>query len=224
MKKTKKESPKPGVAYTEQTLPEYCDLLVSRDKRIGQVIKEIGYPPFWHRAPVFESLVMIILEQQVSLASAFAVFQKLKDRLGVINPKNILKMTDEDFKDCGFSRQKRTYVAGLAEEAASNRLNLGKIKLQDEETIRKELTRIKGIGQWTADIYLLSCLHKLDVFPVGDLALVKSMAQAGFIKPKDSKESILKKTEKYRPYRSIFTILMWHRYIRKNNIKVQFDL
>ncbi|MBU2510397.1 DNA-3-methyladenine glycosylase 2 family protein [bacterium] len=210
--------------FGKEDLNDLCDLLAAKDKRIKQILIEFGYPPFWHRNPEFQSLVMIILEQQVSLASAFSTFQKLKEKLVDITPENIQKMSDDDFKTCGFSRQKKTYVEGLADEVANDRLNLEQLKSEDAGTIRKKLLKIKGIGNWTVDIYLLSCLHKLDIFPIGDLALIKSMVQAKIIKETDSKEDILRKTEKLKPYRSIFTIIMWHRYIKSNNIQVQFDL
>jgi DNA-3-methyladenine glycosylase II len=167
---------------------------------------------------------MIILEQQVSLASAFSVYQKLQEVLGTVTPEAILNLTEDHFKRCGFSRQKKAYVLGLADEVANNRLDLEQLPREDIDTIRTKLMRLKGIGHWTTDIYLLSCLHKLDVFPIGDLALIKSMTQAGFTSEKDSKETILRKTKKFQPHRSIFTILLWHRYIRNNNIKVPFDL
>ncbi len=210
--------------YTRKTFKGFCDKIAAKDKKISQIIEEFGYPEFWHREPEFQSLVMIILEQQVSLASAFSTFEKLKEKLSDITPEAVLKMNDDDFKSCGFSRQKKAYVRGLADEIINNRLNLKQLNREDADTIRKNLIKIKGIGNWTVDIYLLSCLHKLDLFPIGDLALIKSMTQAKFIKEKDSKETILRKVKKFQPFRSIFTILLWHRYIRKNNIKVQFDL
>lgn len=210
--------------YTKETLNQFCDHLAAKDKRIRQIITDLGYPPFWHREPGFESLVKIILEQQVSLASAFSVHQKLQETLGAITPEAILNLTEDGFKRCGFSRQKKAYVLGLAEAVDCKRLNLDTLPDQDIDTIRTELTKLKGIGHWTTDVYLLSCLHKLDVFPIGDLALIKSMVQAGFIKEKESRESILRKTKKFQPYRSIFTVLLWHRYIRTNKIKVPFDL
>ena len=210
--------------YDKTGLIEACDRLAKKDRRIQQILERTGYPPFWHREPGFESLVMIILEQQVSLASAFSVYSKLKGRLGDITPEAVLGMTDDDFAYCGFSRQKKAYVSGLASEIAHNGLDLEQLADKPSETIRQRLIEIKGIGHWTADIYLLSCLHKQDVFPVGDLALIKAMRQAGFVRAGDKKESILRKVNRFKPYRSIFTIIMWHCYIRDNNITPPFDL
>ncbi len=210
--------------YNGESLRLYCDKLAKRDKRIKGILGEIGYPPFWHRDPGFKSLVMIILEQQVSLASAFSTYQKLETLLKEISPGRVLGMSDAQFKSCGFSRQKMSYVRGLAEELEAGRLDLDTLNNLDITSLRKELLNIKGIGNWTVDVYLLSCLHKLDVFPIGDLALIKSMIQAGFIKDSDSKESIQRRVMRYKPYRSIFTIILWFRYIKVNNIKIQFDL
>jgi len=209
----------PQATFTQENYQSYCDILAGNDDRIKQIISTIGYPPFWKRQKGFEGLVRIILEQQVSLASAFAVYQKLK-RITSIVPENILKLSDKDFKACGFSRQKTRYVRILAQEIVKNRLDLPSLNTLPDETVREKLKTVTGIGDWSADIYLLFGLNRLDIFPVGDLALVKSMNHKGFIKKTDSKEAIIKTASAFKPFRSVFTMLMWHAYIVKNNIKV----
>ncbi len=205
-------------SYTEDDFTFYCDLLAAKDKRLKQVITDYGYPPFWHRPPGYESLVRIILEQQVSLASAFACFWKLKKKVGNITPKKVLSLSDNDLKECGFSRQKIEYVRNLALAIAEKKLSLPGLLTKKSDEIREELITIKGIGHWTIDVYLLNCLHKLDIFPVGDLVLIKSLKNTGLIGKKDSKKDILKKAERYKPYRSILSILLWHKYINENGI------
>lgn len=204
--------------YTKDNFTSYCDLLAAKDKTLKQIITDHGYPPFWHRTPGYESLVRIILEQQVSLASALACFQKLKKKVGKITPKRVLPLSDADLKECGFSRQKTQYVRNLALAIEEKKISLPKLSTKKSAEIREELITIKGIGHWTIDVYLLNCVHKLDIFPIGDLVLIKSLKSAGLIGKKDSKEEILKKTEKYKPYRSILSILLWHKYINENGI------
>lgn len=206
--------------YSNSTLSDYCDLLADKDHRIKQILDTFGYPPFWERRTDFEGLVRIILEQQVSLASALAVYKKLKDRVGPITPERLMPLSDETFKSCGFSRQKTRYVRILAEEVQFNGLNLEHLQTEKEITIRDRLIRITGIGQWTCDIYLLLCLNRLDIFPTGDLALVKSMVENHFFDQPPAKEEILALTQAFKPYRSIFAILLWHSYIIRHKINI----
>ncbi len=210
--------------YDKASLSHYCDLLAEREFRIAGIIKKYGYPPFWHREPTFESLVMIILEQQVSLASAFAVYNRLKDQVGMITPDRVAHLTDQKFRSCGISRQKTSYLRGLAEKIKDRSLDLRLVNSLPTEEIRAELIKLKGIGDWTIDVYLMSCLHKLDIFPVGDLVLVKSLRQIGLISEKMPKERIIRRSNKFKPFRSILTILMWHYYINENNLNIPFDL
>ncbi len=204
--------------YTEENLAWYCDQLVAKDNRLKQIVVDYGYPPFWHREPGYEGLVRIILEQQVSLASAFSCFQKLKSKIGQITPIAVLELSESELKFCGFSRQKTQYAKNLAFELDCGKISLSDLLQKDSEKIRETLITIKGIGHWTIDVFLLNCLHKLDVFPIGDLVLIKALREAALIGKTDSKETILKKTTKFRPYRSILSILLWHKYINEKGI------
>lgn len=133
-------------AYTEGDYTVYCDRLAALDGRLARIINERGYPEFWHRAPGFDCLVRIILEQQVSLASAYAAFSKLMGALGEITPAGVLSLSDEALKGCGFSRQKTTYVRALAEEVNSGRLDLDGLATEPDEVVREQLIAVKGIG------------------------------------------------------------------------------
>jgi DNA-3-methyladenine glycosylase II len=162
--------------------------------------------------------VLTILEQQVSLASAYAAYKKLKERLPEITPQNVLQLSDEDLRSCSFTRQKTVYVRELANAIASKQIDLKSFETKENNIVREELIALKGIGNWTIDIYLLHALRRTDVFPIGDLALVNAIRM---IKEKPlTKEEILTLSNKWKPYRSIATMLFWHYYIRKKNIKL----
>lgn len=206
--------------YTKTTFNSYCDLLIQKDERIKKILKMYGYPMVMERKKGFEGLIKIILEQQVSLASALAVYKKLKKIINPITPQKLICLTDSQLKSCGFSRQKMKYARNLAQEIISNNLDMEELQKQSNQTIRERLISIKGIGQWTCDIYLLLCLNRLDLFPTGDLALVKSLVENRFIDTTKSKEKIISISDQFRPYRSIFAIILWHAYISKYNIKI----
>jgi DNA-3-methyladenine glycosylase II len=204
--------------FTNENFPALCDELAAKDKHLKRILTEYGYPPFWTRPNAFETLVLTILEQQVSLASAYAAYKKLKERLPKITPGNLLQLSDEELRSCYFTRQKTVYVRELANAIISKRIDLKSFETKENEVVREELIALKGIGNWTIDIYLLHALQRTDVFPIGDLALVNAIRM---IKEKSlTKEEILKLSSKWKPYRSIATMMFWHYYIKKKNIKL----
>lgn len=172
----------------------------------------------WTRPNRFETLVLTILEQQVSLASAYAAYQKLKERVPKLSPAAFLGLSDEELRSCYFSRQKIVYTRELATAVLSKKVSLKKLEKQGDDVVRKELKALKGIGDWTVDIYLLHALQRTDVFPLGDLALVKALEMVSG--EKRSKEEWEKRAMNWKPYRSIATMLLWHFYIRKKKIKI----
>ncbi|MEO8403620.1 MAG: DNA-3-methyladenine glycosylase 2 family protein [Chitinophagaceae bacterium] len=208
--------------YTEQNFRLLCDLLAKKDKHLKNIIKQHGYPPMWTRPPTFSTLILTILEQQVSLASAFAAFKKLKQKIGTVTPKKILAMTDEELRACYFSRQKIVYARDLANAIESKRLNLKKLSTATEEEIRHELKKIKGIGDWTVDVYLMHALQRTDLFPLGDIALVNSLKQVKELAAHVSKEEMLLIAESWRPYRTIAAMILWHAYIQKRKMIVEW--
>ncbi len=204
-------------SYTALNYKEYCDILAKDNKRLDAIIRSHGYPEFWHREPGFICLVRIILEQQVSLASGKAAFDKLDAFLGGVTSEKVLAHSDDTLRDCGLTRQKSAYIRNWAEAEAAG-LNIdGLADLPDEEVSQK-LIAVKGIGAWTVNVYLIAALHRFDVFPVGDLALVKSMIQNGFLKEKYGKGDVETAAAKFAPYRSIFALLLWHSYLSEKNI------
>ena len=198
-----------------------CDRLCHKDKELKNIIKQHGYPPMWTRPATFQSLILFILEQQVSLASAYAAFKKLKERIGFVTASKIILLSDPELRSCYFSRQKIIYARELAKAVLSKKLVLKKLMNMNEDEIRQELKKIKGIGDWTVDVYLMHSLQRTDLFPLGDIALVNSLKEIKRL-PKDiSKEKMLEIAESWRPYRTIAAMILWHAYIKKGGIKLQ---
>ncbi len=204
----------------EKHFRKLCDWIVAIEPKFQLVIKQFGYPPFWHREPNFANLILTILEQQVSLASAKSAYNKLVERVGAVTPENILKLSDKELRACYFSRQKIIYTRVLATEIVENRLDLNKLNSQTEVEIRSRLIRLKGIGNWTIDIYLLMNLHFADIFPPGDLATIKSVYELELVSPESSKEIIIEFMKKFSPNQSVATYILWHNYIQKRNLKL----
>lgn len=165
----------PILKLTNKNFHQICDELASRDEDLNSIISQFGYPPLWNRPNTFESLVHIILEQQVSLASALAALNKLREKITTKTPENFLGLNNEQLKACYFSRQKTTYARGLAEALVDDRLNLDHLEQLPDDDVRAQLMSLKGIGRWTADIYLIFVLQRPDIFPAGDLAAVNSL-------------------------------------------------
>jgi DNA-3-methyladenine glycosylase II len=204
--------------FTRESLQQFYDRVAGKDKDLKAIINEYGYPPVWIRPNSFETLVLTILEQQISLASAYSAYKKLKERIR-ITPKNLLRLTDEELRNCYLSRQKIVYTRELANAIVNKRISLKKFELFPDDIVRTELKALKGIGDWTVDIYLLHALRRTDVFPAGDLALVNAIKMVNGIQA-ITKEELLELSKRWKPYRSIATMLFWHYYIKKKNIKI----
>jgi DNA-3-methyladenine glycosylase II len=197
-----------------------CDELASNDNDLLFVRQTYGYPPMWTRPNTFETLVHIILEQQVSLASALAALNKLRERIKEITPEGVLLLTDEEFKSCYFSRQKMSYVRYLAKAVLNGMIDLIAIEKLPNEEVRTMLSKLKGIGNWTIDVYLIFVLQRTDVFPIGDLAAVNALKQLKKLPKDTSREALLKITANWQPYRTIATMLLWHYYLSLRKKKV----
>lgn len=198
-----------------------CDRCIQLEPKLDAVIREYGYPPFWHRKPNFATLVLTILEQQVSLAVAKAAFVKLEERIDEVTPENLLQLSDEELRACYFSRQKIIYTRLLAKEIAEGKLNLDEFKTLPEPEIRKRLIRLKGIGHWTIDMYVLMSLHFADIFPPGDLATIKAVYELNLVPAEASKEEITEYMKRFSPYRSVAAYILWHAYIEKRKLTLE---
>ena len=197
---------------THRSLKVATRALATDHRELCVVFESYGVPPLWDREPGFVTLLKIILEQQVSLASAKACFDKLAEKLGDVSPANIIMLSNAELKSVGFSRQKAAYARHLAEAILENRIDLDSLhKLPDAE-VKAELIRLKGVGEWTSDIYLLMALLRPDVMPRGDIALHAAWSKLSG-EPKPSSEDFLRIAERWSPNRSTAARLLWHFYL-----------
>lgn len=188
--------------------------LINADKIFALINNIYGPPPNWSRPQGFISLSKIILEQQVSLVSANAHFLKLSNYLKKFTPANILKLSDVEMRNCQISRQKSTYLRALSTAIFNDDIDLDKLPESNEEEIRKQLIQIKGIGDWTTDIYLMFCLQSKDILPIGDIAIVNTVRE---LSEAHSKEEIILLANKWKPFRSLAAYFLWHYYLNKRN-------
>lgn len=206
--------------FSKENFHSICKMLSEKDESLRAIIDEYGLPPMWSRPAMFQSLILTILEQQVSLASAYSAYKKLKEKIGFVTPKKILELTDAELKACYFSRQKIIYARALSTAMINKKINLKKLARLSDDEIRTELKKIKGIGDWTVDVYLMHALQRSDLFPLGDIALVNSLKHVKQLHAKITKEEMLEIAESWRPYRTIASMILWHAYIQRKRIKV----
>ncbi|WPU94540.1 DNA-3-methyladenine glycosylase 2 family protein [Mucilaginibacter sabulilitoris] len=199
--------------FNQSNYRSICDELASADADLADIIDTYGYPPLWSRPNTFETLVHIILEQQVSLASALSALNKLKEYIQEITPARVLLLTDEEFKTCYFSRQKTIYTKYLAEAIISGQINLKELEQLPDDVIRAKLTALKGIGNWTADVYLMFVLQHADIFPIGDLAAVNALKRVKKLPKETTREELIDIARQWAPYRTIASMLLWHYYL-----------
>jgi DNA-3-methyladenine glycosylase II len=200
--------------FNKDNFRSLCDIVSSKDPDIKAIVTNHGYPPMWRRPAGFPTLLRIILEQQVSLSSAKAAYNKLKEKAGIITPAKISAFSDEELKACYFSRQKALYARELASVILSRKMDLKKIGFYSDEEVKNSLKQVKGIGDWTADVYLMFALRRTDVFPIGDLAMVNAFREIKQLPGNTTKEKILAAAESWRPHRSIASMFLWHYYIQ----------
>lgn len=200
-------------------MEEAIAYLLNQDAIFEKINKQYGVPIQPKRPQGFQTLVLLILEQQVSIDSAKATFNKLKNAIPDFIPENVFTFSDEDFRYCGVSRQKTKYIKGLSEAILSKEIDLERLAFKDAEVVRGELIKIKGIGNWTIDIYLMFCLNSLDIIPLGDIAVVNTMKELLDIHTKEEMESY---AQKWKPYRSVATYFLWHYYLEKRGRKITY--
>ena len=196
------------------TLLEGVKWLSEKDPDLGKVISEYGPPPLWDRVPGFPSLLKIILEQQVSLASAQSTYDKLVAKLGTLTPESFLTLDDAELKGCGFSRQKTRYGRILANSILDGSLDLYGLESLTNGEVEEKLTALTGIGKWTAGIYLLMILCRPDVWPRGDLALNKAMMEVKGLETVPNNDLAEEIAENWRPWRSVAARILWHHYLK----------
>lgn len=189
-----------------------ADLLGS-DATLAAVVDEHGPPAFWSRPAGFASLVLLVLEQQVSLASAAATYRALLQRIEVMTPTAVL--AHPDMRADGVSRQKERYLRALAGAVAEDDLDLDALPAAPDDEVRSALMALPGIGRWTADVYLLVCLGRPDLWPVGDRALQVAAAEALGLPEVPTAAELEAIGERWRPHRSTAARILWHGYLRR---------
>ncbi len=197
----------------EQNLTDACRELSKDDRELAFIFDKYGTPPLWARTAGFPTLVHIILEQQVSLASALSAFNKLQEKLGEITPEGVLSLSDEELKAAYFSRQKTVYVRELSKAVTEGNLDLKSLETLPDEDVKTTLKKIKGIGDWTSDIYLLMALLRADVMPKGDLALHAAFQKLKNLEHRPNSDDFLQIAEKWKPFRAVAARLLWHFYL-----------
>jgi DNA-3-methyladenine glycosylase II len=198
---------------TEKNFTHALSVLASRDPDLAKILNTLGSPPIWVREPGFATLIQIILEQQVSLASAKAVYTRLQATISPITPELFLQLDDAKIKQIGFSRQKALYARTLAQSIIAGQLDFSTLSTMDDEEVRTVLKKLKGIGDWTVDIYLLMALRRPDSLPKGDLGLILAIQKVKRLEHRPSAAEIEAIAEIWRPWRAVATRLLWHYYL-----------
>ena len=204
-----------GRPLTVRTLRRAARELGAADPQLGASVERYGPPPLWSRDPSYATLVHLILEQQVSLASAQAAFDRLRAALdGSVEPEPLLRLTDEELRAIGFSRQKAGYARTLA-SAMLDGFDLGALAAMPDDEVRHALIAMPGIGPWTADIYLTMCLLRPDVWPHGDLALATSARDLLDLDERPTFADLGQIAERWHPYRAVAARILWHDYLQR---------
>lgn len=201
--------------FDAQQLPLLCRKLADGDEGLNQLLASYGEPPMWSRPPGYETLVQIILEQQVSLSSAAACYKRLKQSLGSLRPERLVQLSDEELRMASVSRQKAAYLRALSKAILSGQLDPEGLGRLDDNGVIAALTAVNGIGRWTSDVYLMMALHRSDRFPLGDVALLQSMREQLHEGEKVPVETLAERAEKWRPNRTVAAFMLWHAYLQK---------
>ena len=197
----------------DSSLLKAVNILTKKDRDLKQVLNKIGPPPLWDREEGFDTLIRIILEQQVSLHSAKAAYDKLIAHANPLTPEKFLTFSDSELKSFGFSWQKTNYGRNLAKAILEGELNLAALRKLNDDDVRKELMKIKGIGIWTADIYLLMVLKRPDIWPVGDIALAVAIQKIKNLDTRPKHEEMEIIINNWKPWRAVAARLLWHYYL-----------
>ena len=189
--------------------------LAAVDADLARVLEEHGRPPMWEREQGFGTLVLTILEQQVSLASARAAYDRLLAYASPLTPESFLALDDATLRRAGFSRQKTAYVRHLAQLITEGEFDLSALARVSDEEARAQLLRVKGIGPWTAEIYLLRALMRVDAWPAGDLALMVAAQQVKGLPSRPTTNELEELSLAWKPWRAVAARLLWHHYLNR---------
>lgn len=198
---------------TQKSLALAARELAARDEILAGIHASHGDPPLWRRAAGFPTLAHIILEQQVSLKSAKAMLVRLETKIQPFTPERFLELGDSYLRSLGITRQKSAYLLHLANSIVSGELSFVKLARMSDEDARVVLTRIKGIGSWSADVYLLMAMRRADIWPAGDLALAVAMKELKGLAHRPGPDELEKLAEQWRPHRAVAARMLWQYYL-----------
>ena len=199
----------------EATVVVACRTLAAAEPALAAAFERNGPPPLWSRSPGFATLLQIVLEQQVSLASARAAYDRLLLAADPLTPARFLELDDATLLAIGFSRQKARYGRALAAALEARTLDLDVVATLDDDAALLALTALPGIGPWTASIYLLMALRRPDLWPAGDVALQSAAAEVLELPARPTPEALTALAEPWRPWRSVAARMLWHDYLRR---------
>jgi DNA-3-methyladenine glycosylase II len=189
--------------------------LSARDADLAGVVARIGNPPLWPREPGFPTLILMILEQQVSLASARAAFNRLEASVTTLTPTTFLELDDATLRAVGFSRQKTGYGRNLAQSIIEGRFDPDGLSDLDDDEVRRTMVQLKGMGPWTAEVYLLMVLRRPNAWPIHDIALATAAQQVKGLPGRPGPQELEALAEPWRPWRAVAARLLWHHYLTK---------
>jgi DNA-3-methyladenine glycosylase II len=193
-------------------MEEAIRFLSEKDKTLHFIIENFGHPIIQKRDEGFAAMCHIILEQQVSITSAKACYEKLQNYFGEINPDKIYNATDEELRSFGVSRQKIIYLKHLAEKVISNELVFESFATKSEAQIREELLKLKGVGNWSIEVYLMFCLQAPEIIPLGDIAIKNTIKELYDIHSLEEMEQL---AVNWKPHRTLASYILWHYYLKK---------
>jgi DNA-3-methyladenine glycosylase II len=187
---------------------------LSKDKILKTILETHGPPVIQVRDEGFAAMCHIILEQQVSIASAKATYGKLQACFGEVTPEYIFNSEDIQLRNCGISRQKTLYLKDLAAKVISKELDFAALGSKSEAQIREELLKIKGVGNWSVEVYLMFCLQSPDIIPLGDIAIKNTIKELYNL---HTPEEMAVLAENWKPHRTLASYILWHHYLKKRN-------
>jgi DNA-3-methyladenine glycosylase II len=202
---------------TKESLKSAAETLAARDLHLASIYQTHGTPPMWARRPGFSTLLRIILEQQVSLISARAMFARLNSNMNPFSPERFIESGEAYLRSLGLTRQKAHYCVQVAQAFVEGHLD--RIGRMSDDEAHAKLLSIKGVGPWTANIYLLMALRRPDIWPNGDIALASAVGRLRKMKTRPSFPELAKIAKRWRPYRSVAARMLWQYYLaeRKRN-------
>ena len=200
---------------TQKSLALAARELAVRDKMLAGILETYGDPPLWRRATGFTTLVHIILEQQVSLKSAKSMLLRLQGAIEPFTPLRFIELGDGYLRSLGVTRQKSAYLLHLSESIVNGALSFTRLARMSDDEARLVLTQIKGIGSWSADVYLLMAMRRADIWPSGDLALAVAMKDLKGLATRPGPGELERLAENWRPHRAVAARMLWQYYLGK---------